>query len=235
MHDADEEGPELDLRTYIEAEIDEDRELAQGGSRVAALVSVDDYPGDGDAYVPEADVSVERTRLAGSGVDQELYVARPESGGRAPGVVVIHENKGLVPYARKRRAPAGAARYIAVAPDLLSRAGGTRSYERASEATEALSRINGDLVVADVRAVITHLAERDDVVSDRLAIVAFCYDGGVAWRVLKQDTRLAAAGVPFYGPIPALDAVPGIQAPVLAVYSALDSRSPPCSPRSRTR
>ena len=43
------------------------------------------------------------------------------------------------------------------------------------------------------------------------------YGGGVAWRVLTQEPRLSA-GVPFYGPTPDLAAVPGIQAPVLAVY-----------------
>lgn len=213
----------MDLKSYIESEVEEERALPRAAAAGGAGTTTGGYPGDPDVYVSEADLAVERVRIPGPHGEQAVYIARPSDGQRAPAVLVIHENKGLVPYIENVARRLAALGYVAVAPDLLSRVGGTGAYETPADATSALSRIDGDDIVADVRAVLTWVAASDHVVPDRLAILGFCYGGGVAWRVLTEEPRLTA-GVPFYGPTPDLAAVPGIEAPVMAVYGELDQR-----------
>jgi carboxymethylenebutenolidase len=215
----------MDLRSYIESEVEEEKGLPRSSAAAVgdAGTPTGGYPGDPDVHVSDADLAVERARTPGPHGEQAVYIARPREGQRAPAVLVIHENKGLVPYIENVARRLAALGYVAVAPDLLSRVGGTGAYETPGDATAALSAIDGDDIVADVRAVLAWVAERDYVAPDRLAILGFCYGGGVAWRVLTEEPRLTT-GVPFYGPIPEVDAVPGIQAPVMAVYGELDQR-----------
>lgn len=212
----------MDLRRYLESE-DEERDSGYGSAQDTGSVEDEGYQGDPGVFVPHSAVVVERLRPEADGFVQEAYLARPPGGGSAPAVLVIHENKGLVPYitnVARRLAQHG---YVAVAPDLLSRAGGTSAFATPGEVTAALAGIDGVDVVDDVRAVLAGVASLDVVDPARLGIMGFCYGGGVAWRVLTQEPRLSV-GVPFYGPPPDLETVPGIQAPVLAVYGELDER-----------
>jgi carboxymethylenebutenolidase len=215
----------MDLKSYIESEVEEEKGLPRTSEAAVgdAGTPTGGYPGDPDVYVSDADLAVDRVRIPGAHGEQDVYIARPADGQRAPAVLVIHENKGLVPYIENVARRLAALGYVAVAPDLLSRVGGTGAFEAPGDATAALSGIDGDDIVADVRAALGWVAERDYVVPDRLAILGFCYGGGVAWRVLTEEPRLTT-GVPFYGPTPELDRVPGIEAPVMAVYGELDQR-----------
>ena len=213
----------MDLKSYIESEVEEEKALGYTASSSANGSPVSGYPGDPDVYVDESSVVGERLVLPSGGIDHQVYVARPAQEGRLPAVLVIHENKGLVPYIENTARRLAERGYVAVAPDLLSRVGGTGSFEGPNEVTKALGEISGDDIVADVRAVLAEVADLDYVDSERLGILGFCFGGGVAWRVLTKEPRLRV-GVPFYGPIPEADAVPGIQAPVLAVYGELDER-----------
>ena len=211
----------MDLRSYIESELEEDAALPGGG----AVARTDDggYPGDPSVHVPESEVDAAVATVAAADGEQQAYLARPRGGGRAPAVVVVHENKGLVPYITDTTRRLAAAGYVALAPDLLSRLGGTGAFATQEEVIAALAGIDGADVVADVRAAIGWLADQEFVDADRIAVLGFCYGGGIAWRTLTQEPRLAV-GVPFYGPIPDLDAVPGISAPVLAIYGETDQR-----------
>lgn len=214
----------MDLKSYIESELEEEKTLGYTASASAAGgQSVTGYPGDPAVYVDDPSVVDERVTLPSGGIDYQAYVARPAQGGRAPAVLVIHENKGLVPYIENVARRLASEGYVAVAPDLLSRVGGTASFEGPDDVIKALGEISGDDIVTDVRAVLSGVVELDYVDSDRVGILGFCYGGGVTWRSLTKEPRFRA-GVPFYGPIPDLDAVPDIQAPVLAVYGELDER-----------
>jgi carboxymethylenebutenolidase len=212
----------MDLKSYIESELEEDATLPGGGASASADGNAG-YPGDPAVHVPESEVDATTVRFPGGDGEVEAYVARPLGTGPAPAVVVIHENKGLVPYITDVARRLAAAGYLAIAPDLLSRLGGTGSFAKQEDVTAALATIDAADVVADVRGTLDWAAAQEGVRSDRLGILGFCYGGGVTWRVLTQDARLSA-GVPFYGPIPDLAAVPGIQAPVLAVYGETDQR-----------
>lgn len=212
----------MDLKSYIESEVEEEKALGYTASATSGS-PVSGYPGDPEVYVDDSDVVAERLSLPGDGFDHQVYVACPAQKGRAPAVLVIHENKGLVPYIEnvvRRLAQRG---YVAVASDLLSRVGGTDSFDTPNDVTKALGEITPEDIVTDVRAVLSQVAELEYVDAEKLGILGFCYGGGVAWRVMTKEPRLSA-GVPFYGPIPDVDAVPAIQAPVLAVYGELDER-----------
>ena len=155
--------------------------------------------------------------------DVRAYLAKPKHPGMLPGVLVIHENKGLTPHIEdvtRRLAREG---FVAVAPDLLSRRGGSNAFSEPSQATAALSTIRGYELDEDLLAVISYLVENDSVQSDKLGAIGFCFGGGMVWRLATREPRLKAA-VPFYGVNPAIKYVPQIQASVLAIYGELDER-----------
>ena len=92
--------------------------------------------------------------IAADGAQIAAYESRPASGGSAPAVIVIHENRGLVPYLRDVADGLASSGYIAVAPDLMSRDGGTASIE---DVPAKLGEIPRERHVSDVQAVIAYL------------------------------------------------------------------------------
>jgi carboxymethylenebutenolidase len=227
-----------DLKDYIREEIEEEQRLgylsqAEGERRLGLLASGSPAAGDAAAR-PQAGaasaVASDDRRITVSTVEFPAdsgpvsgYLARPAGSGSAPGVLVIHENKGLVPYIESVARRLAVAGYVALAPDLLSRAGGTGSFADPAEATAALGKITPQELVGDLRAGLSYLQGLDHVNGSAVAALGFCFGGGLTWRLAAEDPRLRGA-VPFYGPIPPLEAVPGITAPVFAIYGELDER-----------
>ena len=151
------------------------------------------------------------------------YLAKPHEATSLPGVVVIHENKGLTPHIEdvaRRFAREG---FVAIAPDLLSRKGGTSRFASPTDATAALRDIPSAELDEDLMATVSFLASDPSVNPNNIAVVGFCFGGGMAWRLVTKDSRIKAA-VPFYGVNPNLKYVPKIEAAVLAIYGELDER-----------
>lgn len=151
------------------------------------------------------------------------YLARQRREGRSPGVIVIHENKGLVEHIRdvaRRLAMAG---YVALAPDLLAPQGGTARFPSQEELQKALTLIQMESFLALLNASLDHLKSLPSVLPDRLGVTGFCFGGGLTWRfaTMRKDLR---AAVPFYGASPPLEDVPKIAAEVLAFYADQDER-----------
>lgn len=174
--------------------------------------------------VPENDPAVasEMVTLNSQGDEISVYVARPAAEGVYPGVLVCHENRGLTPHIRdvtRRFAKAG---YVALAPDLLSREGGTDTRDF-DEIPGLLSNADPDRHVADFQAGFDYLASLESVDADRIFMNGYCFGGGITWRSVTQIPGIAAAA-PFYGPAPDLEDVPNIQAAVLGVYAEEDER-----------
>jgi carboxymethylenebutenolidase len=138
------------------------------------------------------------------------------------GVLVIHENRGLNDHIRSVAGRLAASGYSALAIDLLSEEGGTDSFPDPAQATAALGQVPPERFAADMTAGVTELKRR--LHGRRLAVVGFCFGGGMVWLLLaSREPRLAAA-VPFYGPFPAGADLSGSKAAVLAIYAGLDTR-----------
>ncbi|MDR7521765.1 MAG: dienelactone hydrolase family protein [Armatimonadota bacterium] len=151
------------------------------------------------------------------------YLARPRGGGPYPGVVVIHENRGLLEHFKdvaRRLAKQG---YIALAVDLAAPAGGTARFADLAQVTAQLGQTPPDQLVGMLLDARRRLQEVPGIRRDRIGTIGWCFGGGMVWRFVTQDPELRA-GIPFYGPNPPLEDVPKIRAAVLAIYGELDAR-----------
>ncbi|WP_010142149.1 YghX family hydrolase [Oceanicola sp. S124] len=153
------------------------------------------------------------------------YLVRPAAEGvplaeTRPGVVVVHENRGLNPYIEdvaRRTAKAG---FVALAPDGLSSVGG---YPGNDDAGRDLQRqVDPVKLMNDFFAAVEFLMG-SEMTTGRVGITGFCYGGGVANAAAVAYPELGAA-VPFYGRQAAPEDVPRIQAPIMLHYAELDTR-----------
>jgi carboxymethylenebutenolidase len=161
-------------------------------------------------------------QFEGEGATLLGYLARPAREGSFPIVLVCHENRGLTAHIQdvtRRLAKAG---YTALAVDLLSRQGGTEAVG-SGNVPGALGNMPPDQFVQDFVSGRRYLQGRAFAQADRAGMTGFCFGGGVTWLAATQMPELKAA-VPFYGPHPPLEAVPDINAAVLAIYGELDQR-----------
>lgn len=136
-------------------------------------------------------------------------------------VLVIHENRGLTDHIRSVAGRFAGTGYSALAIDLLSEEGGTGRFRDEAEAMAALGRVPESRSVADMRASVTELERR--VPGEKVAAIGFCFGGGMTWRLIAAEPKLAAAA-PFYGPLPDGADFARSKAAVLGVYAELDSR-----------
>ena len=147
-------------------------------------------------------------------------------------VLVIHENKGLNDWVRSVAGRLAGIGYSALAVDLLSDEGGTATFTDPAAATAALAAIEPQRFIADVSSALDELQTRTP--GQKLAVVGFCFGGGLVWQLLATgDTRLAAA-VPFYGPTPDDPDFAGSKdTAVLGFYGSLDQRVTSTEPAAR--
>ena len=173
--------------------------------------------------VPEGDPELETgdITLTSQGDDITAYLARPIAEGTYPAVMICHENRGLTEHIRDMARRFAKAGYVAIAPDLLAREGGTPSLDR-DAVPGMLTSAGIERHVADFTAAYEFLQAHDSVETDRIGMNGYCFGGGVTWQTATQLPLKAAA--PFYGPAPDLDQVPNITAAVLGVYAELDER-----------
>jgi carboxymethylenebutenolidase len=153
---------------------------------------------------PDYDVAAARARSedvtfpGGTGTMSGAWAAADDPRGA---VIVIHENRGLTDHIRAVAGRLSGDGYSALAPDLLSRVGGTAATP---DATAALGAISTADLVTDLRS--------------------FCFGGGMTWQLLDSGPSDLAAAVPFYGPAPEAPTFQGSQAAVLGVFAEKDAR-----------
>jgi carboxymethylenebutenolidase len=149
------------------------------------------------------------------------YLVRPAAGSKAPGVLVIHENRGLNPYIEDVARRLGAAGFLAFAPDGLTTAGGYPGTEE--QAVKLFSTVDRTKLADDFIAAARWLKAHANC-TGKIGAVGFCYGGGVVNMLAVRLGADLSAGVPFYGgQAPAADA-PKIKAPLLLQYAELDQR-----------
>jgi carboxymethylenebutenolidase len=138
------------------------------------------------------------------------------------GVLVIHENKGLNDWVRSVAGRLAGAGYSALAIDLLSEKGGTSAFQDPAEATAALDTIATEQFTHDLNSGVAELRLRAP--GQKVAVVGFCFGGGLVWQLLASGALGVSAAVPFYGPLPDNPDFTGSKAAVLGIYAALDAR-----------
>jgi len=164
--------------------------------------------------------SVEYDSPRGYGKVKADLVRPAGKSGKLPGVVVIHENRGLNPHIEDVARRTALAGYLALAPDGLSSLGG---YPGTDDEGRALQqKLDRDKLLEDFVAAVGFLQSHPDC-TGRVGCVGFCYGGGVCNMLAVRIPDLAAA-VPFYGGQAPLEDVPKIKAPLLLHYAANDER-----------
>lgn len=152
--------------------------------------------------------------------DVRGYLVRPTASPMAPGVVVVHENRGLNPYIQDVARRVAKAGFIALAPDGLTSVGGYPGND--DKGRELQKQVDPAKLMNDFFAAIEFLMAHEDV-TGKVGITGFCYGGGVSNAAAVAYPELGAA-VPFYGRQPAAEDVPRIEAPLLIHYGELDTR-----------
>ncbi|MDO9291456.1 MAG: dienelactone hydrolase family protein, partial [Hydrogenophaga sp.] len=187
---------DIDRRGFL----DRAAKFAVGGLTAAGLLAALSPDFAIAQVVPQGDprISTQRVELAspsGSGT-VKAYVAKPAgASGQLPGVLVVHENRGLnhhIEDIARRLAVDG---YLALAPDALTPLGGYPGDE--DKARALFAQLDQGKTRQDFIAAAGALKGRPDC-SGRIGVVGFCYGGGVAHHLSTQLPDLGAA-VPFYG------------------------------------
>ena len=149
------------------------------------------------------------------------YFARPASpAGKLPGVLVIHENRGLNPYVEDVARRLAVENFVAFAPDALTPLGGYPGDEE--KAVALFGTLDAKKRTEDLAAAYTFLKSRPEC-SGKVGAVGFCFGGTTVNALAVRFPDLAAA-VPFYGGQPNAADVAKIKAPLLIHYAALDER-----------
>lgn len=177
------------------------------------------------AIIAEDDPRIATTAgsYSGAGVDVAFYEAKPSAGnGPLPGVIVIHENRGLNPHIQdvaRRFATEG---FVALAVDLLSAVGGTPVDE--NTARGMFGQLGAGVAVAEVQAGLAYLATRGDT-NGANGIVGFCWGGGMVNEVaIHPETGFLNGAVAYYGAAPSAADVLNVRVPLLLHFGGQDSR-----------
>jgi carboxymethylenebutenolidase len=209
----------LDRRVFM----DRLTKLAGGTAAAAALLPVLKNNYAQAAIVPADDPRLQTEEVTFQGATGEVqgYLARPADASAAlPGVVVIHENRGLNPHIEdvaRRMALEG---FIALAPDFLSPQGGTPEDE--DQAREMIGQLEPAQTLQNAVAAVDFL-ETHEATSGEVGVVGFCWGGALANQLAVNVPDLGAA-VPFYGRQPTSEEAARIEAPLLLHYAGLDER-----------
>jgi carboxymethylenebutenolidase len=195
---------------------------AGGAAAAAALVPILQNNYAEAAIVPEDDerLVTETVTYDVNGTTMSGYLARPKGGGKLPGVIVVHENRGLNPHIQDVARRVALEGFVALAPDALSPVGGTPADEDA--AREMIYQLDDEATVARFAAAVPFLAAHP-ACTGNVGAVGFCWGGGMVNELAAAGVGLAA-GVPYYGQQLPAEEVPMISAPLCLQYAGLDER-----------
>jgi carboxymethylenebutenolidase len=181
--------------------------LLEGNSARADLVSKDD---------PR--LSTEDIKYQGATGEVRGKLARPRGNAKVPGVVVIHENRGLnahIADVTRRMALEG---FVVLAPDALSPVGGTPEDE--NKAVALIGQLDQPSTIKNYVAAVQYL-KTHPISTGKVGVVGFCWGGAMANQLAVNSPDVSAA-VPYYGRQPVSEDVPKIKASLLLHYAGLD-------------
>ncbi len=167
----------------------------------------------------ESALITEFIKYPGETGEMRAYLARPRKGKKFPAVIVIHENRGLVPHIQdvtRRMAKEG---FLALAPDALSPVGGTP--EDITNVGELFKKLNSDETTKNFVAAVKYLKTHPKS-NGKVGCTGFCWGGAMTNQVAVNSPDLNAA-VPYYGRQPSAEDVARIKAPIMAHYAENDA------------
>lgn len=153
--------------------------------------------------------------------DVKAFLARPKEKKKYPAVIVIHENRGLVPHIRDVNIRMAKEGFLSLAPDALSPLGGTPEGD-SSNNPSMIRELNNEQTVKNFVAAVKYL-KTHPLSNGKVGCTGFCWGGGMTNQVAAACPDLDAA-VPYYGSQPKPEDVPKIKAPVMAHYAENDPR-----------
>src|ERR1051325_10266513 len=175
----------------------------------------------GATHLHRSDIHAEYVKFASGRDTITAYLAYPERAERAPAVVVIHEIFGMSDFIRQTTEQLAKEGFVAIAPDLLSRRGGTPPSP--DSARKLIAGLAPDTVTQDLDATVAYVRRVKAVRADRAGVIGFCGGGAKASRYATNTPSLSGFVV-CYGPGPEALAVARIRARGLGVYAENDAR-----------
>lgn len=157
----------------------------------------------------------------GNGNIKGYFVKPAKASGKLPGVLVVHENRGLNPYIEDVARRLGTSNFMAFAPDGLTSVGGFPGDNEAGG--KLFQQVDRGKMTEDFVAAARWLKARPDS-TGKIGAVGFCFGGGVVNQLAVRLGSDLAAGVPYYGSQPPAAEVPKIKAAMMMHYASLDKR-----------
>lgn len=214
-------GGKLNRRDFLQKAMLLTGSLAVATSLIDTLAGIPSYAAVVDPKDPG--LNSKEVEFSGPGGPVKGYLTEPKASGKHPAVIVIHQNQGINDHIRdvaRRLAKEG---FVALAPDFLSRKGGT---EKLNPQNTGLPNIRDlappEAVAEDVGAALAYLKTLPEVRGDRVGLTGFCWGGQQTFNAATQVKGLKAVVV-YYGRTPTpMELLEKIEAPVMAHYGGED-------------
>ena len=205
--------------------IEQVSEYAVGGLTAAAIL---EYlsPKYAEAQQVKADDPrlrseyIEYASPKGAGKMRGLLSRPANNEAKLPGIVVVHENRGLNPHIEDVARRTGIAGFIALAPDALTPLGGYPGND--DDGRQLQRQRERQAMLEDFITAFEYLKTHPEC-NGKVGVVGFCFGGWISNMMAVHIPDLLAA-VPFYGGQPSDEDVPNIKAPLLLHFAELDKR-----------
>ena len=168
----------------------------------------------------DARLIVEYMKYPGETGEVRANFVRPKGDAKLPGVVVIHENRGLNAHIEDVTRRIALEGFLAIAPDAMSPLGGTP--EDSEKAPALMGQLDKEKTIKNYLAAVKYL-KTHPLSNGKVGVVGFCWGGAMANQLAVHSPDVVAV-VPYYGAAPAPEDVPKIKASLLLHYAGLDER-----------
>ncbi|MFC4874691.1 dienelactone hydrolase family protein [Negadavirga shengliensis] len=156
----------------------------------------------------------------GAGKMRGLLTRPADKTGKLPGIIVVHENRGLNPYIEDTAHQAAMEGFVAFAPDALTPFGGYPGTDDEGRTLQA-KRDREDMLEDFIAAY--EMLKGHETCTGKVGVVGFCFGAWITNMMAVRIPDLLAA-VPFYGGQAPAEEVPAIKAPLQLHFAELDTR-----------
>jgi carboxymethylenebutenolidase len=212
----------IDRRTFLERAA----KYAVGGLTALALLEMLSPTYALATQVPKEDPRIKTEYLKypspnGSGEMRGLFAKPSNAGGKLPGIIVVHENRGLNPYIEDVTRRLAVAGFVAFAPDALYPLGGYPGTDDEGRAMQ--QKLDRHKITEDFVAATEFLHSHPDC-NGSIGVTGFCFGGGMANTLAWRLPSIVKAAVPYYGGQPSAEEAAKIKGALLLHYAELDTR-----------